>query len=221
MTKEEKKKVIDARKRKAPTNNNRSSDNSTFNAVAANDEDPSSVVGKGLLSVLAGVSNENNDANSIATQNNQPIRELNVDHEDTSMGFGGRNENICRKNNSKSLQIISPIRIEHSVKLVTCMSRVYATSTCEMDSHVDTCVSEYNFSPIYFTGRKCSVSAYNDEYDPLDDIPIAAGATAYDDPYDGTTYILIVHEGKTNLSDVLTKQLTKLVRDSLIYQFIF
>ena len=196
MTKEEKRKVIDARKKKSSPSNNRPGNTSAINATATNNEDASSVIGNAILSVISGVSRENNDTNSIATQNNQPVTELNVETQDTPMGFGGRNVAIRRKNNRTNSQIISSIRIgQHSIQPVTCMSKVCSTSTCEMDSHADTCVLDCNFSPIYFTGRKCSVCAYNDDYDPIDNIPIAAGTTAYDDPYDGNTYILVIHEG--------------------------
>ena len=40
-----------------------------------------------------------------------------------------------------------------------------------------------------------TVNAYNDDYDPIDDIHIAAGVITYDYRYDGTTYILIAHKG--------------------------
>jgi hypothetical protein len=49
--------------------------------------------------------------------------------------------------------------------------------------------------PLYFTGRACDVSPYNDNYETEKNVPIATGATAYTNKDTGEIYILIVNEG--------------------------
>lgn len=64
----------------------------------------------------------------------------------------------------------------------------------ELDSHADTIVGGSNCVLIETTGRNVSVLPYNDEYDSIDDIPIATIATAYDCPLNGQVYILVFNE---------------------------
>jgi hypothetical protein len=64
----------------------------------------------------------------------------------------------------------------------------------ELDSHADTCVAGSNTIPLWFTDKKVSVAPFIGEYVPLEDIPIASVATAWDNPSDGSTIILIINE---------------------------
>jgi hypothetical protein len=63
----------------------------------------------------------------------------------------------------------------------------------ELDSHADTCMAGANTTPMWFTEQRVSVSPFIGEYKPLDDIPIASVAMAWDNPFDGSTIILIVN----------------------------
>jgi hypothetical protein len=79
------------------------------------------------------------------------------------------------------------------------LSKVYnPTELCvdrsELDSHADTCVAGSNTVPLWYTEHKVSVSPFIGEYVPLVDIPIASVAMAWDNPLDGSTIILIIHE---------------------------
>jgi hypothetical protein len=47
---------------------------------------------------------------------------------------------------------------------------------------------------LYYTGEKVSVSPFIGEYQSLPDIPIAAVATAWDDPVSGDTVILVINQ---------------------------
>jgi hypothetical protein len=67
-------------------------------------------------------------------------------------------------------------------------------ATCELDSHADTCVAGPNTTIIEYTDQMVTVSAFSDQLEALKDIPIGTVATAYDDPNDGTTTILIIHQ---------------------------
>jgi hypothetical protein len=64
----------------------------------------------------------------------------------------------------------------------------------ELDSHADTCVAGSNTSLLWYTDHSVSVSPFIGEYKPLKDIPIATVATAWDNPKDGSTIILVIHE---------------------------
>jgi hypothetical protein len=64
----------------------------------------------------------------------------------------------------------------------------------ELDSHADTCVAGANTVPLWYTDVKVSVSPFFGEYTPLDDIPIASVATAWDNPSNGSTIILVINE---------------------------
>jgi len=64
----------------------------------------------------------------------------------------------------------------------------------ELDSHGDTCVAGANTLLLYFTEHKVSVSPFIGEYSPLQNVPIATVATAWDDPRDGSTILLIINE---------------------------
>ena len=47
--------------------------------------------------------------------------------------------------------------------------------------------------PLVYTNRYADLYPYNYAYDPIENVPIVSGATAYDHP-NGTTYILVFHE---------------------------
>jgi hypothetical protein len=64
----------------------------------------------------------------------------------------------------------------------------------ELDSHADTCVAGSNTVPLSFTDHKVVVSPFISEHAPLPDVPVASVATAWDDPKDGSTIILVVSE---------------------------
>jgi hypothetical protein len=64
----------------------------------------------------------------------------------------------------------------------------------ELDSHVDTCVAGSNTHLLWYTDHSVSVSPFIGEYKPLKNIPIGTIATAWDNPKDGMTIILVIHE---------------------------
>jgi hypothetical protein len=65
---------------------------------------------------------------------------------------------------------------------------------CKLDSHAGTIVGGNNCIVLDTTGRTVNVSLFLEEYKSLTDIPIAALATAYEDPSTGEVRILILHE---------------------------
>ena len=67
-------------------------------------------------------------------------------------------------------------------------------STCEIDSHADTCCMGRNFVPLYFTDEVVDVTPFTDRYTALRDVPVAGGAT-HIQLGDGSEYILVVNQG--------------------------
>jgi len=68
-------------------------------------------------------------------------------------------------------------------------------STCELDSHTDTCCLGKNFIPLYYTdGEVCDVHAFSPNHTPISNLKIGGGATLWFDPETGADYILVVNQ---------------------------
>ena len=65
----------------------------------------------------------------------------------------------------------------------------------EADSNADTCCLGKNFIVLEYTQRTADVYPYDTSYSPLTNVPIVTAATAWDDPSNNTTWLLIVNEG--------------------------
>ena len=62
---------------------------------------------------------------------------------------------------------------------------------CEMDSHhADTCVAEPNFKILEFTGERCNVTPYTNDYDPVTNVSVVNAVTAFTDESTGETVTL-------------------------------
>jgi hypothetical protein len=64
----------------------------------------------------------------------------------------------------------------------------------ECDTNADTCCLGKNFVVLHATFRTADVYAYDTSIKPIENVPIVSGATAYDDPVSGDTFILVFHE---------------------------
>lgn len=64
----------------------------------------------------------------------------------------------------------------------------------ELDSHADTCIAGANTIPLWYSDHCVSVSPFIGEYSPINDVPIASVATAWDSPIDGSAVILVINE---------------------------
>jgi hypothetical protein len=62
----------------------------------------------------------------------------------------------------------------------------------ELDSHADTCIAGANTIPLWYSDHCVSVSPFIGEYSPINDVPIASVATAWDSPIDGSAVILVI-----------------------------
>ena len=52
-----------------------------------------------------------------------------------------------------------------------------------------------NFVILNYTRRTADVYPYDSSYEPISNVPIVSGVTAYDDPSTGLTWLLIINEG--------------------------
>ena len=64
----------------------------------------------------------------------------------------------------------------------------------ESDTNADTCCLGANFAVLSMTHRSAYVFPYDKSYNPIQNVPIVTGATAWDDPTSGETFILVFHE---------------------------
>ena len=70
----------------------------------------------------------------------------------------------------------------------------YTEAVNENDTDADTCCLGKNFIIYKYTTRTADVYAYDKSYKPITNVPIVTGATAYDSPITGETYILLFNE---------------------------
>lgn len=64
----------------------------------------------------------------------------------------------------------------------------------ECDTNADTTCLGKNFVVLHYTTRTADVFPYDKAYQPIENVPIVTGATAFDDEITGQTYILIINE---------------------------
>ena len=65
----------------------------------------------------------------------------------------------------------------------------------ECDTNADTCCLGANWIILHHTTRTADVYPNDKSYQPVENVPIVTGATAYDDPVSGATFILVINEG--------------------------
>jgi len=70
--------------------------------------------------------------------------------------------------------------------------------TWDSDSYANTCVAGPNCIDMEYTDQVMNVSAYSDQLDVQQNVPIVTAAIAYDDPHTGTTYILVLGQAIYN-----------------------
>ena len=101
--------------------------------------------------------------------------------------MSGRNEQAylgSQYNNREIRKFLSKLRIE---KARTVPDPTENTVTInEVDTNSDACCLGTTFIPLASMNRSADVYLYNDAYNPIENVPIVSGATAYDHPNGGT-----------------------------------
>ena len=105
--------------------------------------------------------------------------------------MGGRNEQAHARSNRSINNIISKRMVAKAHSVHEPAENTVAVN--EADSNADTCCLGQNFLPLSYTNRSADVYPYSDSYEPLENVPIVTGATAYIHPNEDT-YILVFHE---------------------------
>ena len=116
--------------------------------------------------------------------------------------MGGRNEQAARS--GRHFQGYNIGAVQTKRRTISSMSKNYQSFKSappntqawnETDNNADTCCLGKNFVVLQYTERSADVYPYNSSYEPLQNVPIVSGATAWDDPSDGKTWILVINEG--------------------------
>lgn len=111
--------------------------------------------------------------------------------------MGGRNEQAgLRSRNPSRLSTVVTRRELKEISKVPAVEEPHPGSRAqnEADTNADTCCLGTNFIVLRYTNRVADVYPYDKSYDPIQDVPIITGATAWTDHSNGETYILIFHE---------------------------
>ena len=118
--------------------------------------------------------------------------------------MGGRNDQANMRQNQQRQDghinaVCTSVRYSHQSKVQVSTAKVQEppagqVSTNEADSNADTCCLGNNFVILSYTNKTADVYPYDDLYTPLKNVPIVLGATAYDDPISGNTFILVFNE---------------------------
>jgi len=110
--------------------------------------------------------------------------------------MGGRNEQANRRQQQRDIRALTTTsrRIQATTSFSPAQPSAHTSAMNECDTNADTCVLGTNFLVLAYTTRTADVYAYDTSIRLLQNVPIVTGATAYDCPTTGKTFILVFHE---------------------------
>ena len=109
--------------------------------------------------------------------------------------MGGRNEQAnLRQKNNRNISAVNSIRKIAATTAKQPDPQPNTAADNELDTNADTCCLGTNFIVLAYTSRVADVYAYDSSIEPTEAVPIVTGATAFDDPRTGMTYILVFNE---------------------------
>ena len=111
--------------------------------------------------------------------------------------MGGRNEQAQNRHNRRIAAVTSCRHVASNTPFIRSAfddPPVNTAANNECDCNADTCCLGKNFVVLQATYRTADVYAYDSSIKPLENVPIVTGATAYDDPVSGNTFILVFNE---------------------------
>ena len=112
----------------------------------------------------------------------------------TSNIMGGRNEQANNRDARRAAAVITRRHLQTTKSRSWTDPPANTTAQNECDTNADTCCLGRNFVVLQSTFRTADVYAYDTSIKPIENVPIVSGATAYDDPITGYTFILVFHE---------------------------
>ena len=108
--------------------------------------------------------------------------------------MGGRNEQANNRDVRRAAAVLTTrhVRTTNTKSWTDPPANMAAENEC--DTNADTCCLGRNFVVLHPTFRTADVYAYDTSIKPIENVPIVSGATAYDDPASGKTFILVFNE---------------------------
>ena len=140
---------------------------------------------------------------SAATTNNPPTDTVSVSQRSqvsqmtttNNSIMGWRNEQAHNRQTRRAGAVISQRHVRSSAPIPSWIDPPeHTTAENECDTNADTCCSGKNFVVLTSTFRTADVYAYDTSIKPIENVPIVSGATAFDDPVTGDTFILVFNE---------------------------
>ena len=141
-----------------------------------------------LMSVA---SNQSPPTDSVSISNRSHISQVTTAN--TSI-MGGRNEQAANRHSRQAGAVVTKRHVQAANPRHDNEPTVNTSADNECDTNADTCCLGTNFVILHHTFRTADVYAYDSSIKPVENIPIVTGATAYDDPVTGDTFILVFHE---------------------------
>jgi len=174
LSADDKKRVAEGRKRSAEQQQAQGTGVAVSQVITTNQQDPQ-------------------DVQSVITMGTQGQNSQRADTETAGSAMTRR----------RLMALTSGVRIPiASNRSVMQVQQTMESSTCELDSHADTCVAGPNCIIIERTGFTVNVTGFSNKQGSFQDVPIVKAATAYDDPKTGATYILVIGQAIYMGSDV-------------------
>ena len=110
--------------------------------------------------------------------------------------MGGRSEQADLRTRNRNVGAVTIRRVISSSKAQAKFSEPPdgTKANNETNSNADTCCLGINFKILSYTNKTADVYPYGSTYEPIANVPIITGATAYTDPDTGQSYILVFNE---------------------------
>ena len=108
--------------------------------------------------------------------------------------MGGRNEQASSREARRAAAVVTKRHVQSSQAKSWHDPPPNTLAENECDTNADTCCLGRNFVVLNPTFRTADVYAYDTNIKPIENVPIVSGATVYDDPTTGITFILVFHE---------------------------
>ena len=130
---------------------------------------------------------------TVSVSQRSQVSELTTNNSTSIMG--GRNEQAQNRQNRRAGAVTTHRHVQSSTSSPSWDGPPFnTTANNECDTNADTCCLGKNFVVLHSTYRTADVYAYDTSIKPMEKVPIVSGATAYDDPQSGDTYILMFNE---------------------------
>jgi hypothetical protein len=108
--------------------------------------------------------------------------------------MGGRNEQANIRDARRAAAVFTTHHVQTTGTKHWTDPPPHTKAENECDTNADTCCLGRNFVVLHSTYRTADVYAYNTSIQPIQNVPIVSGATAYNDVSTGITYILVFNE---------------------------